>query len=75
LILTGCCRWHTLQFRSNFLGVLKDREIVARERLLKAESLAIIGKSLAIVAHDMKTPLVVIGGFTRQLPKKIKNDA
>ena len=59
---------------ATFIGVLKDREIVARERLLKAESLAAFGKSLAAVAHDMKTPLVVIGGFARQLQKKFKND-
>ena len=32
-----------------FIGVLKDREIIAHERLLKAESLAAIGKSLAAV--------------------------
>jgi len=59
---------------ATFIGVLKDREIVARERLLKAEGLAAIGKSLAAVAHDMKTPLVVIGGFARQLKKKLNND-
>lgn len=57
-----------------FIGALKDREIIAHERLLKAESLAAMGKSLAAVAHDMKTPLVVIGGFARQLQKKFKND-
>jgi hypothetical protein len=54
-------------FVATFIGVLKDREIVARERLLKAEGLAAIGKSIAAVAYDMKTSLVVIGGFTRQL--------
>jgi signal transduction histidine kinase len=59
---------------ATFIGVLKDREIVAHERLLKAECLAAIGKSLAAVAHDMKTPLVVIGGFARQLQKKFKTD-
>ncbi|MBN1226421.1 MAG: hypothetical protein JXA79_05480 [Deltaproteobacteria bacterium] len=57
-----------------FIGALKDREIIAHERLLKAESLAAIGESLAAVAHDMKTPLVIIGGFARQLQKKFKND-
>jgi signal transduction histidine kinase len=57
-----------------FIGVLKNREIIANERLLKAESLATMGKSLAAVAHDMKTPLVVIGGFARRLQKKFDND-
>lgn len=59
---------------ATFIGVLKDREIVAHERLLKTESLAAIGKSLAAVAHDMKTPLVVIHGFALQLQKKFKHD-
>jgi signal transduction histidine kinase len=59
---------------ATFIGVLKDREIVAHERLLKTESLAAIGKSLAALAHDMKTPLVVIRGFTLQLQKKFKHD-
>ncbi|MBU1420845.1 MAG: hypothetical protein KKI15_20400 [Proteobacteria bacterium] len=56
------------------IGVLKDREIIAHERLLKAESLVAMGKSLAGVAHDMKTPLVAIGGLARLLQKKFKND-
>ena len=58
-----------------FIGLLREREITAQKRLLQAEGLAAIGKSLAAVAHDMKTPLVAIGGFTRQVLKKIeKND-
>jgi signal transduction histidine kinase len=59
---------------ATFIGVLKNREIAAHERLLKVECLAAIGKSLAAVAHDMKTPLVVIGGFARQVQKKFKTD-
>ena len=61
-------------FIATFIGILKDREIIAHKRMLKAESLAAMGKSLAAVAHDMKTPLVVIGGFARRLQKKFKND-
>ncbi len=52
------------------IGLLKEREAIAREKLLKTESLAAMGKSLAAVAHDIKAPLVVIGGFARQLKKK-----
>ena len=56
------------------LGVLKDRERADRRRLLEAESLAGMGKAVAGVAHDMKTPLIAIGGFTRLTQKKLGRD-
>jgi signal transduction histidine kinase len=44
-------------------------KLIQRENSIKAlkeaENLAAIGKALAGVAHDMKTPLVAIGGFTK----------
>lgn len=57
-----------------FIGLLRDREIATQKRLLQAEGLATIGKSLAAVAHDIKTPLVAIGGLARSLHKKFKNN-
>lgn len=43
--------------------------LIQRERSVKAlkdaERLAGIGRALSSVAHDMKTPLVAIGGFTK----------
>jgi two-component system, NtrC family, sensor histidine kinase HydH len=57
-----------------FIGILKDRETIVQARLLEAKSLAAMGKSLAAVAHDMKTPLVAIGGLARRLQKKFKDD-
>jgi two-component system, OmpR family, phosphate regulon sensor histidine kinase PhoR len=43
--------------------------LIQRERAEKAlrtsASLAAIGKALSSVAHDMKTPLIAIGGFTQ----------
>jgi len=57
-----------------FIGVLKDREFIANKRLLETERLSAMGKSLAAAAHDMKAPLVCIGGFTRQVLKKIKKN-
>lgn len=53
-----------------FLGTLKGREVAASQRLVQTERLAAIGKSLAAVAHDIKTPLVAIGGCARQILKK-----
>lgn len=51
-------------------GILKDRETTASNKLLQAENLAVMGRSLAAVAHDMKTPLMLIGGFAGRILKK-----
>ncbi len=56
------------------IGILKNREVNANKGRLEAERLAAMGKSLAAVAHDMKTPLVAIGGLARRLQKKFKEN-
>jgi len=57
------------------LGILRDREKTEHDALIKSESLAAMGKAVSSVAHDMKTPLVAIGGFTRMVQRKMdKND-
>ena len=53
-----------------FFGWLKDRETTQQHNLRKAESLAAIGRAVSMIAHDLKTPLVAIGGLSRQLSKK-----
>lgn len=40
----------------------------------QAESLAALGRSLAAVAHDMKAPLVAIGGFACLIKKHLPPD-
>ncbi len=52
--------------------VLGQRE--EHKRATEAERLAAIGKSMAVVAHDMKTPLVSIGGFSNLVLKKLDPD-
>ncbi|MDR3567946.1 MAG: PAS domain S-box protein [Syntrophobacteraceae bacterium] len=51
-------------------------KLIERERSMKAlkeaENLAGIGRALSSVAHDMKTPLVAIGGFTKQVQRRIE---
>ncbi len=50
-------------------------KIMQRERaektLRESERLTAMGRALAAVAHDMKTPLIAIGGFTRLAQKYI----
>ncbi|MBI1919769.1 MAG: GAF domain-containing protein [Geobacter sp.] len=42
----------------------------ARDRLLQGEKLAMLGEMAASIAHELKNPLVSIGGFARRLGKK-----
>ncbi|MBW2049386.1 MAG: hypothetical protein JRJ09_12795 [Deltaproteobacteria bacterium] len=56
------------------LGLFRDRERIALKKILKTERLTAIGRSLAGVAHDLKTPLIAIGGYTRLVQRNMKKD-
>jgi PAS domain S-box-containing protein len=43
----------------------------AQERLIQGERLATIGEMAAGIAHEVKNPLVSIGGFARRLQNKL----
>ncbi len=45
-----------------------------RVRLIEAEKVAAQGEMGAHLAHEVRNPLVSIGGFTQRLLKKMKND-
>ena len=51
------------------LGHLVEKERRRHRELLQAESFAAVGKAVSEVAHDMKTPLVAIGGLANHLAK------
>jgi signal transduction histidine kinase len=46
-----------------------------KERLLEAEKLAALGEMAAGMAHEIRNPLVSIGGFTRRLLKSLDADS
>ena len=54
-----------------FTAIMRDiTEYKAMEdRLLQSERLAAMGNTVAHVAHEIKNPLLIIGGFARQLLK------
>jgi signal transduction histidine kinase len=57
------------------LGRVIEREKMEQKRLHEAESLAAIGQSMAAVAHDLKAPLVSIGGFSQQVYRHLSEDS
>ncbi|MCS7192042.1 MAG: PAS domain S-box protein [Armatimonadetes bacterium] len=46
-----------------------EREQEMRERLIHSERLATIGELATKIAHDLRSPLVTIGGYARQLQR------
>ncbi|HEU0265771.1 MAG TPA: ATP-binding protein [Geobacterales bacterium] len=43
----------------------------AQERIIQNEKLAAIGEMAASIAHELKNPMVAVGGFARRLRKSI----
>jgi two-component system sensor histidine kinase HydH len=56
------------------LGVLIERERKKQRALVEAESLAAVGRTVLELAHDMKTPLMAIGGFATQISRALDRD-
>jgi signal transduction histidine kinase len=53
-----------------------NRELAyMRNRLLEADKLAALGEIAAGVAHEIRNPLVSIGGFTRRIRKKVGDES
>lgn len=49
------------------IGLIVDRERREAARLKQAQDLALLGQAAAAVAHELKTPLVAIGGFAQRI--------
>lgn len=45
-----------------------------RERLAASERMAALGEMAARVAHEIRNPLISVGGFARRLGKKLEGD-
>ncbi len=60
-----------------FTLIMRDqtRRKEMEERLLQAEKLATVGQTASYLMHEIKNPLIVIGGFAQQLIRNIEGPA
>lgn len=56
------------------LGSLRDQERIAQKRLRETERLVAMGKTVSGLAHELKTPLIAIGGLSRLVRRTIKKN-
>jgi two-component system, NtrC family, sensor histidine kinase HydH len=56
------------------LGLISDREKKSLKALQESETLAVLGRAISGIVHDMKTPLVAIGGYARSIKKRLDNE-
>lgn len=58
-----------------FTGIVRDltETKALQERIATSERLAALGQVVAEITHEIKTPLMLIGGFVRQVSRTIKD--
>ena len=59
-----------------FTGIIRDvsETKALQEQIAKSERLAALGQLVAEITHEIKNPLMMIGGFARQLSRTIQDE-
>lgn len=59
-----------------FTGIIRDltETKALQEQIAKSERLAALGRLVAEITHEIKNPLVTIGGFSRQLTRNTRDE-
>ncbi len=59
-----------------FTAIIRDVTSQKRleKKLLQSERLAAVGQTVAHVAHEIKNPLMIIGGFSQQIRKTMSDE-
>ncbi|MFG0318554.1 MAG: ATP-binding protein [Planctomycetota bacterium JB042] len=64
----------SLEHRLDELALLNRKMKESQERLMHAERLSVIGEMAARIVHEVRNPLVSIGGFARMLRRGFESD-
>jgi len=65
---------HELQQRLIDLHKAHQKQKDDQETLMRMERLSVMGETSAIVAHELRNPLVAIGGFARTLMRNLQEE-
>jgi two-component system sensor kinase FixL len=59
-----------------YTAIIRDVTVEKQmeKKLLQTERLAAVGQAVAHVAHEIKNPLMIIGGFSQQLTRTLSDD-
>ena len=62
--------------RLYFTGIIRDlsETKALQEQVAQSERLAALGQLVAEITHEIKNPLIMIGGFARQLSRTIQDE-
>lgn len=84
--ITPACLWFLELFASQAGAAFENARLIrhleqahedlreVQERLIQGEKLAVLGEMAAQVAHELKNPLVSIGGFAQRLQRQDLGD-
>jgi two-component system sensor kinase FixL len=67
--------YHEMEGHTTFTAIIRDvsQQRLMEKTLLQSERLAAVGQAVAHVAHEIKNPLMVIGGLSHQIKKGLSD--
>ncbi len=68
--------YHEIEGEITFTAIIRDNSMQKQmeKKLLRSERLVAVGQTVAHVAHEIKNPLMIIGGFSQQIKKSLTDD-
>jgi len=68
--------FHELDGTYTFTAIIRDISVQKKleERLLRSGRLAAVGTTVAHVVHEIKSPLMIIGGFSYQIRNSLEDE-
>lgn len=65
-----------MEGKITFTAIIRDvmEQQQLKGRMLQSERLAAVGQAVAHVAHEIRNPLMIIGGFSSQIKEKLEDE-